>query len=80
MHLGDKIKEAGATGYILLWLLGFQFRFCLLSFCCAAALSPGSLLIPGALVRSGLGVVSHLSVEPSGNKRAGTAGHFRAFS
>ncbi len=21
MHLGDKIKAAGATGYILLWLL-----------------------------------------------------------
>ena len=34
MHLGDKIKEAGATGYILLWLSGFRFQFCLLSFCC----------------------------------------------
>ena len=37
-------------------------------------------MIPSALVRSSLGIVSHLSVEPSCNKRAGTAGHFRAFS
>jgi len=37
-------------------------------------------LIPGALVRSSLGIVSHLSVEPPRNKRAGTAGHFRAVS
>jgi len=22
MHMRDKIKQAGATGYILLWLLG----------------------------------------------------------
>jgi hypothetical protein len=42
MHLGDKIKKAGATGYILLWLLrGFRFPFCSLSFSCVVAPSPG---------------------------------------
>ena len=37
-------------------------------------------MIPGELVRSSLGIVSHLSVESSRNQRARTAGHFRAFS
>ena len=37
-------------------------------------------MIPGELVRSSLGIVSHLSVEPPRNKRARPAGHFRAVS
>ena len=37
-------------------------------------------MIPGELVRSSLGIVSHLSVESSRNQRVRTAGHFRAFS
>jgi hypothetical protein len=32
MHLGDKIKEAGATGYILLWLLGIPIPILLIIF------------------------------------------------
>ena len=32
MHLGDKIKEAGAAGYILLWLLGIPIPILLISF------------------------------------------------
>ena len=27
MHLKEKIKEAAATGYILLWLLGIPILF-----------------------------------------------------
>ena len=40
----------------------------------------GVILIPSALVRFSLGIVSHLSVESSRNQRARTAGHFRAFA
>jgi len=32
MYLGDKIKEAGATGYILLWLLGIPIPILLIIF------------------------------------------------
>ena len=32
MHLGNKIKEAGATGYILLWLLGIPIPILLIIF------------------------------------------------
>jgi hypothetical protein len=32
MHLGDKIKEAGAAGYILLWLLGIPIPILLIIF------------------------------------------------
>jgi hypothetical protein len=32
MLLGDKIKEAGATGYILLWLLGIPIPILLIIF------------------------------------------------
>jgi hypothetical protein len=32
MHLTKKIKEAGATGYILLWLLGIPIPILLLIF------------------------------------------------
>jgi hypothetical protein len=32
MRLGTKIKEAGATGYILLWLLGIPIPILLLIF------------------------------------------------
>ncbi len=32
MHLGDKIEEAGATGYILLWLLGIPIPILLIIF------------------------------------------------
>jgi hypothetical protein len=32
MHLGDKIKQAGATGYILLWLLGIPIPILLIIF------------------------------------------------
>jgi hypothetical protein len=32
MHLGDKRKEAGATGYILLWLLGIPIPILLIIF------------------------------------------------
>ena len=32
MHLTDKIKEYGATGYILLWLLGVPIPILLLVF------------------------------------------------
>ena len=32
MHLEDKIKEAGATGYILLWLLGIPIPILLIIF------------------------------------------------
>jgi len=32
MHLRDKIKEAGATGYILLWLLGIPIPILLIIF------------------------------------------------
>jgi hypothetical protein len=32
MHLKDKIKEAGAAGYILLWLLGIPLPILLLIF------------------------------------------------
>jgi hypothetical protein len=32
MHLTNKIKEAGATGYILLWLLGIPIPILLLIF------------------------------------------------
>jgi hypothetical protein len=32
MHLKDKIKQAGAAGYILLWLLGIPLPILLLIF------------------------------------------------
>ena len=32
MHLKDKIKQAGAAGYILLWLLGIPIPILLLIF------------------------------------------------
>jgi len=32
MRLTNKIKEAGATGYILLWLLGIPIPILLLNF------------------------------------------------
>jgi hypothetical protein len=32
MRLSDKIKQAGAAGYILLWLLGIPFPILLLIF------------------------------------------------
>jgi hypothetical protein len=32
MHLKDKIKQAAATGYILLWLLGIPIPVLLLIF------------------------------------------------
>lgn len=32
MHLSTKIKELGATGYILLWLLGIPIPILLLIF------------------------------------------------
>jgi hypothetical protein len=32
MHLGNKIKEADATGYILLWLLGIPIPILLIIF------------------------------------------------
>jgi len=32
MHLGDKLKQAGATGYILLWLLGIPIPILLIIF------------------------------------------------
>jgi hypothetical protein len=32
MHLRNKIKQAGATGYILLWLLGIPIPILLLIF------------------------------------------------
>jgi hypothetical protein len=32
MHLTNKIKEAGAAGYILLWLLGIPIPILLLIF------------------------------------------------
>jgi hypothetical protein len=32
MRLGDTIKEAGATGYILLWLLGIPIPILLIIF------------------------------------------------
>ena len=32
MHLPDKIKQTGATGYILLWLLGVPIPVLLLFF------------------------------------------------
>jgi hypothetical protein len=32
MRLGDKIKGAGATGYILLWLLGIPIPILLIIF------------------------------------------------
>jgi len=32
MRLGNKIKQAGATGYILLWLLGIPIPILLLIF------------------------------------------------
>jgi len=32
MHLKDKIKEVGAAGYILLWLLGIPIPVLLLIF------------------------------------------------
>jgi hypothetical protein len=32
MHLKDKIKQAGAAGYILLWLLGIPIPVLLLIF------------------------------------------------
>jgi hypothetical protein len=32
MHLSDKIKSAGATGYILLWLLGIPLPILFLIF------------------------------------------------
>jgi hypothetical protein len=32
MNLNEKIKEAGATGYILLWLLGIPIPILLLIF------------------------------------------------
>jgi hypothetical protein len=41
MHLGDKIKKAGATGYILLWLLGIPIPILLIIFSCVVAPSPG---------------------------------------
>jgi hypothetical protein len=65
MHLRDKINQAGATGYILLCLLGIPIQFCSSSFYCAAAPSPSGVLIPSALVRSSLGIVSHVSFKPS---------------
>src|SRR6266487_6886724 len=44
---------------------GFRFQFCSSSFYCAAAPSPSGVLIPSALVRSSLGIVSHVSFKPS---------------
>jgi len=32
MHLRDKINQAGATGYILLWLLGIPIPVLLIIF------------------------------------------------
>jgi len=32
MHLTNKVKEMGATGYILLWLLGIPIPILLLIF------------------------------------------------
>jgi hypothetical protein len=32
MRLGDKIKETGASGYILLWLLGIPIPILLVIF------------------------------------------------
>ncbi len=32
MHLNDKIQQAGAAGYILLWLLGIPLPILLLIF------------------------------------------------
>jgi hypothetical protein len=32
MHLRDKFKQAGATGYILLWLLGIPIPILLIIF------------------------------------------------
>jgi hypothetical protein len=32
MHLANKMKEAGAAGYILLWLLGIPIPILLLIF------------------------------------------------
>ena len=32
MHLSDKTKQAGATGYILLWLLGIPIPVLFLIF------------------------------------------------
>ena len=32
MHLNDKTKQAGATGYILLWLLGIPIPVLFLIF------------------------------------------------
>jgi hypothetical protein len=32
MHLANKVKEIGATGYILLWLLGIPIPILLLIF------------------------------------------------
>ena len=32
MHLSDKIKQAGAMGYILLWLLGIPIPILLIIF------------------------------------------------
>ena len=37
MKLMEQISEAGAAGYILLWLLEIRFRFFLLSSCCEVA-------------------------------------------
>ena len=37
MRLTNRIKQAGATGYILLWLLGIPIPICSLSFCSEVA-------------------------------------------
>jgi len=37
MRLANKIKEAGATGYILLWLLGIPIPICSSSSSCEVA-------------------------------------------
>ena len=80
MHLGDKIKEAGAIGYIFtLVTRDSDSNSAYYLFVARLHLGRGEL-ISSALVRSGLGIVSHVSVESSRNKGARTAGYFRAFS
>ena len=37
MRLTNRIKQAGATGYILLWLLGIPIPILLLTFYCEVA-------------------------------------------
>jgi hypothetical protein len=37
MHLARKIEQAGATGYILLWLLGIPIPILILIFYCEVA-------------------------------------------